>query len=202
MVLKIWIAGTEINLSELEAPINVAVMTGTYDPIHQGHLQTAQNVLESHETAGYQPVDLFLFAPHSLNPGKKPSPLEVRIAIIQELIKNKSRLGVITSPSKERHAAREFFELLAGENSGVTYYRVIGSDKVSIDRAELAWMVHLISPRQIINGVVAPPIYLLPPNSVGMSSTQIRNGDILLGEEYKPIEELIKTNYPQARIKH
>ena len=66
---------TNINdLINLQAK-KIAFFAGSFDPMHNGHLQVIKSILEKH-------VDHVVICPHSHNPQKKLIPMADRVTII------------------------------------------------------------------------------------------------------------------------
>ena len=107
---------------------DVGLFGGTFDPVHNGHLDIGRYVLRHHCPANI----LYIPAPH---PPHKQSPrasFEHRVAMLELALKNEKRLNVslieqeIGGPSY----TVETIEILRKRNPGTRYWMIIGADSL------------------------------------------------------------------------
>jgi len=202
--IPIYLAGAYGDLRDIPLGKSVAIMTGSYDPAHQGHLDAAQKTLTFAEILTGSPIELVLLQPHSYSPGKSPAPLEVRIEIIQTILQNYPQIGVMDSSALKGAAdksIKEFFIALSQYRS-LEYSRIIGSDYISKAPLESPSITHFVNVREE-RILELPPHFFALPYSVPTisSSTKIRAGEVELGEEYLAVAHHLKEYYPLAGIK-
>ncbi len=203
MKIPLYLNGASGDLRDVPEGTSVAIMTGAYDPLHQGHGDTAQRTLASAQELSGSKVDLVLLRPHSYSPGKSPAPLEIRIKIMQAILGPKSTIGILNydPPKGESTSVRYFFAFLR-EYHQLQYSRIIGSDRLTDALQDKPSITHFVNPRDGNVPALPPDFFLLPPSPLPLtSSTQIRRGEVELGEEYDPVMNLLRQYYPHARIR-
>lgn len=166
---------------------HIAVMTGTFDPPHEGHIALGKKVLD-------HGPGLFLFYPHSRTPGKTPAPLEVREELLLRWIAEDSRMGVLRYTGQPTESVREFFGLLQ-EYRPCAYGRVIGADRARDALEERLDVPHYVGSRSGIQ-LELPEGWTLIPLDNHISSSDIRAGKRPMPSCYEGVE--INELYPGA----
>lgn len=206
------------DIRELPLETNIAIYTGTFDPLHSGHLKVVQTVLnysnireDRLENCG---VDLLLFYPHNHAKRKKPAPLSVRIEILKELIRDNNRLGILLTDgfeSEQQDAccgvswARVLFDALK-QCRPLEYSRVISCERVKKALLDELNILYFVVPRnhvEIEEGLSSelPPNFFILPSYVNpYSSTDLRDGGVVFGDEYEGLHNLVGEYYPNARL--
>ncbi len=203
MKIPLYLNGTSGDLQDIPKDTSVAIMTGTYDPIHYGHVDAAARTLEYAQQLSGSGVELVLATPHSFSPGKSPAPLEARIKILRAMLNPKVRIGILDCSQVDGRGigVRQFFMGLLQYHQ-LQYSRIIGSDRVPNALQELSELRYFVDPREEALPELPPNFFALPPSAHPLvSSTQIRNGEVELGEDYAPVMHLLGQYYPRARIR-
>lgn len=213
MLAEILINGERQDIRELPLETKVAIYAGTFDPLHSGHLKVAQTVLNYSNIRENCGVNLLLFYPHNYAKRKKPTPLDMRVEIIQELIRDNNRLGVLLTDGSESEQhdiccdvswAKVLFDALK-QYHPLKYSRVISCERVKKALKDNLNTPHFVVPRNhagIENELsfrLPPNFLILPPCTNSYSSTDLRNGCAVFGDEYKELHDIIGEYYPNAR---
>lgn len=159
-----------------------AVLGGSFDPIHMGHLQIAKQILSLTSVA------TILFVPngkHHFKGNNVHLRFEARFALVQAAIIDEPRFAISAADVGGTGYTAHLLQKLFRENPGTQYAFIIGADNLNtlpkwFDFNWLAEYVHfIVLPRpgcnleqKILNQLKAS---VLPSELCPISSTQIRD---------------------------
>lgn len=169
--------------------VDVAILGGAFDPIHNGHIQLAQHVLNNSGVVD----EVWLMPPASHMYGKKMAPAEDRLQMCQLAAERDRRIRVFDYEVKNKLAGETYFffkKLLSDQelNEKYEFSMIIGLDNANtfdkwVNYKYLEKMVRfIVVPRKGIERDPKVDWYLRPPHVfmsqetdiVEISSTQVR----------------------------
>lgn len=174
------------NLSDLEGCI--AILGGSFDPIHAGHIHIAKQVLY------WSRISSVVFVPNGKHHFKSDSvqlSYKQRYGLIKKAIEGEKGLAISTADEDGSGYTADFMQLLMEENPHTHYVFIIGSDNVAglANWYNFTWLAanlhFLILPRpgypidmEIVKSIRATllPIELSPISSTGIKQ-RISNGE-------------------------
>jgi cytidyltransferase-like protein len=198
--LSLVIGRQERDLRDLPLDFTVGVITGSFDPVHLGHIEMADSAL-AYE--GFR-INMVLFYVHNQTPGKSPAPYDVRVRILTEIIAERPLMGIIKSDNIDRdipegHTWNSWLFSRLRDYHPLRYCKVISCERVKYAANEDIDIDCLVSPRYDVPTELPKRFHLLPGiQRTKMSSTDIREGKRPLGKEYDAVKELIVRYYPRA----
>lgn len=180
----------------------VAVLGGTFDPIHLGHLQIATEIIKQ------KAADSVLFVPSGHHHFKKNTiilPYAKRYSLVEKAIKNNPKFDISDADKEGSGYTADLMKKLFCLYPQVNFSFVIGSDNLPqlnkwYDYAYLAENLHfLIFPRpgypllpQVINQIKATILDISPcPVSATEIRQRISNGESIKGMVPEELEEEI-----------
>lgn len=209
-MIKVLVNRTEIDLREIHLGSRVAILMGTFDPIHMGHVEIANQSLK--RNLGESGVDLVLFYLHSHSKTKNPSPHADRFKILKGFLSDQKDLGILilnesdlaefiesNSLSSTLSWVKVLFNYLFDYHP-VSYARILGADRIAKAVEEHLGISHYVSPRENISILPLNNFFPLPEPRLHLSSTFLRNGEIPLSEKYLPFFKVIERIYPKAKF--
>lgn len=190
-------------LSDLSKNAHIGIITGTFDPIHKGHLEIANNALR-------EGCDLVLFYPHSRNKSKNPLSLQYRKKIIRGVLYGYSKMGLLILNEhrkmqweKERgldELRKSCIPLLQylQESTPPTYVRVLGSDNLEGALGDQERFIHLINRRGADTSVLIPKGFIeLPLPKLDLSSTSLTLNELEC-RLYESVSKIIQLYIPRS----
>jgi len=207
-MLNVIIDNQEIDLREIPLDSRVAILTGTFDPAHMGHINIGEESLQQGNAGNYGELDYFFFVPHSSSPGKAPIPLNIRILILRALVGNSHnpKMGILFGDGVEHcSSVTNLFSILSayiGEQNHLSYIRVIGADRIDHAVVEHLDVQHIVFSRdgsRLMASDTPANFYVLEMDfNRGLSSTLLRTGQVPFGSEYKPVMKYVREYYPNG----
>lgn len=210
MTARIIYNNTAIDLKDIPSDSRLAILTGSFDPVHIGHIEIANQALK--RNYGLIGVDLVLFFLHSYSEEKILSPYQARFEILNGFLSDYPDLGNLVIddsdlieyrryyyPSSSPSWVKVLFKFLTWYHP-IVYARIIGSDRIEQARTEKLDIPHFVSPRKNERIVVPRQFYLLPKPKFHLSSELFRQGKIPFDEQYSQFFSVIRKIYPEAII--
>ena len=211
MIVKFTIEHKESDLKDIPLSSTVAILIGTFDPIHRGHIEVAQQALK--QNLGDSGVDLVLFHLHSNSRKKMPSPYQDRLEILKGYLFDQTQLGMLDPVINElienivkgnlySHPiswVSVLFQLLSSYHP-ISYARILGSDRIAKAVEEQLNIRHYVSPRDMADIALPANFIVLPKPKMHLSSTSYRNGSQPFGSEYWRVTKILRKIYPNAKF--
>ena len=173
--------------------MKVAIYGGSFDPPHQGHLET---VLKALQTLN---IDKLIVLPNFQNPWK-PSPLfspQQRLNLLKKLFKNRDKVEVSSFEIDNGYPTKTVETVLHFSKIYQKIYLIIGADNLEKlhlwdDFEEIQKRVSFVVASR--SGIEIPDNYIKLDVDIEISSTELRRN---LNLEYIPdeIKEMLKDIY-------
>lgn len=172
-----------ILISNTAYAARIGVFTGTFDPPHEGHKDTVQRAIE------YGNLDI-IYVETSI-PEYKPNalPYDNRIEMLEYVFRSIPQFKVAPDHVRALFKSNNYTDAirqLLNIHEGDTFFRIIGSDKLSggyflsMDDTKLQYIVNPRDPSELTLPYAPtilnrPQTILLPPSTFQTSSTEMRN---------------------------